>query len=252
MRHVVQDAMESLEHRPRPLSSMLSAADALAFIATLPQNTAEYAAIAAEAGAGAIMVGIDKTDTSLPGLFGSFDLLEDSIDSILATSSIPVGISIGDSRPLIEESWERIVSKPFSFVNMYAHHMPPFVLEDSRIEKLVSVGPGYMLEQVKSLSEIDEVTALEAAIVPPQGKNHIFSALDLATLSALSALSAKPLLARTQKKMGPRDVRSALKTGVRGISLDASALDPGIEAYRDAILTFRAIVTPSAIPEPQP
>src|SRR5579863_2715470 len=193
--------MESLEHQPRPLASLVSGAVAVAIIATLPQNNTEYASTAVEAGAHAIMVGIDKTDTSLPGLFGSFDLMEDSIDSILSTTTVPVGISIGDSRPLIEENWERIVSKPFSFVNMFAHHMPPFVLEDDRVEKFVSVGSGYMLEQVKSISEIDTVTALEAAIVAPQGRNHIFSALDLATLSVLADHSSKPLLLRTKKKM---------------------------------------------------
>jgi hypothetical protein len=243
--------MESLEHRPRPLASLISGADAVALIATLPQNSTEYAIAAAQAGADSIMVGIDKTDISLPGLFGSFDLMEDSIDSILGTAGLPVGISIGDSRPLIEENWERIVSKPFSFVNMYAHHMPPFVLEDDRVEKLVSIGPGYMLEQVKSISEIDGVTALEAAIVAPQGRNHIFSALDLATLGVLASLSAKPLLMRTQKKMGVRDVRSVMLAGLRGISVDAAALDPGIEAYRDAITTFRSQVIPSARAQPQ-
>ncbi len=191
--------MESLEHQPRPLASLVSGADAVAVIASLPQNNGEYADVAAQAGANAIMLGIDKTDTSLPGLFGSFDLMEDSIDSILGTASVPVGISIGDSRPLIEENWERIVSKPFSFVNMFAHHMPPFVLEDTRVEKLISIGPGYMLEQVKSLSELDGVTALEAAIVAPQGRNHIFSALDVATLGVLASISSRPLIVRTRR-----------------------------------------------------
>lgn len=220
-------------------------------MAVLPQNSNEYASVAAQAGADAIMLGIDKTDTSLPGLFGSFDLMEDSIDSILSAASVPVGISIGDSRPLIEENWERIVSKPFSFVNMYAHHMPPFVLEDSRVDKLVSIGPGYMLEQVKSISETDGVTALEAAIVAPQGRNHIFSALDLATLGVLASLSAKPLLMRTQKKMSPRDVRSVMRLGLKGVSLDAAVLEPGIEAYRDAVTTFRSQVIPTARTQPQ-
>jgi len=242
--------MESLEHKPRGLASLVSRADAVALIAILPQNNSEYASAAAQAGADLIMVGIDKTDNSLPGLFGSFDLMEDSIDSILSTASVPVGISIGDSRPLIEENWERIVSKPFSVVNMYAHHMPPFVLEDSRIEKLVSIGPGYMLEQVKSISELDGVAALEAAIVAPQGRSHVFSALDLATLGVLASLSCKPLLMRTQKKMGAGDIRSVVRSGLRGISVDAAALEPGIEAYRDAITTYRSQVS-STVSAPQ-
>lgn len=232
--------MESLERQPRRLSDVLKAEPGL--LAVLPQNTVEFSYAAALAGADGVVVGIDKTETSLPGLFGSFDLMQDSVDGILSTSSTSVGISIGDSRPLTREEWERIVSRPFGFVNMYAHHMPPFVLHDSRIEKFVSVGPGYMLEQVKSISEIEGVTALEAAIVPPQGRAHIFNALDLATLRVLASISAKPVYVRTQKRMTPDDVASALAVGLSGVCFDPAPYDSGIEAYRDAISTFSASV----------
>jgi hypothetical protein len=220
-------------------------------VASLPSNTVEFASAAVEAGADAIMVGIDKTDTTLPGLFGSLDLMEESINSILSTASVPVGISIGDSRPLIEENWERIVSKPFSFVNMFAHHMPPFVLEDSRIDKLVSIGAGYMLEQVKGMSELDGVTALEAAIVAPQGRNHIFSTLDLATLSVISRISSRPVVVKTQKRMTARDVASVMRSGLHGVSVDAGSIEPGVEAFKDTILTFRSQVTFSVRTQPQ-
>src|SRR5271157_3996504 len=149
--------MESLETEVRGLSRLLNQAQA-PLMAILPHNTSEYAEAAQQGGADAMILGIDKTESMFPGLFGSFDLQEDSILGIVSTSSIPVGISIGDSRPLTPDGWERIVSKPFSFVNMFAHHMPPFVLSDTRIDKLVSIGSGYMLEQVKSISEIDGVT----------------------------------------------------------------------------------------------
>jgi hypothetical protein len=190
-----------------------------------------------------MVLGIDKTESMFPGLFGSFDLQEDSIMGIVSTSSIPVGISIGDSRPLTSDSWDRIISKPFSFVNMYAHHMPPFVLSDTRIDKLVSIGPGYMVEQIRSLSEMDQVAALEAAIVSPQGATHVFSVLDLSTLHMISKLSSKPVILRAQKRLDPGDFRSIAEAGLRGISLDPSALEPGVEAYRDAITTFRSRVT---------
>jgi len=237
--------MESLEARPRPFAGLVARTEP-GLVAVLPENSVEYAYAAASAGAHAVMVGIDKTETHLPGLFGSFDLVEDSVSAILGTSSVPVGISIGDSRPLLRENWERIVSKGFSFVNMYAHHMPSFVLDDDRVEKLVSVGPGYMVEQVKSISEFKQVTALDAAIVPLQGRTHIFNALDLATLRVLAAISSKPVFVRTQKKMTYGDVASALSAGLRGVCLDPAAFDSGIEAYRDAVATFSAKVNQPA------
>lgn len=230
-------AMESLEIEVRGLSKILNRAD-FPRIAILPHNNDDYARAAQEAGASALVIGIDKTETMFPGLFGSFDLQEDSINSILTTSSIPVGISIGDSRPLTPEGWERIVSKPFAFVNMYAHHMPPFVLRDNRMEKLVSIGAGYMLEQIKSISEMDEVQALEAALVSAQGKNYVFSVLDLSTLRMIARLSAKPVILRAQKRLDPQDIATIALEGMKGVTLDPSAFEPGVEAYRDAISTY--------------
>jgi len=228
--------MESLETGVRGLSRLLEPARAAPpLLAILPHNTAEYAVAAEVAGADGIVLGIDKTESTFPGLFGSFDLQEDSISSIISTSSIPVGISIGDSRPLTRESWERIAGKNFGFVNMYAHHMPPFVLQDARIEKLVSIGPGYMVEQIRNLSEMDGILALEAAIVSAQGMNHIFSLLDLATLRMISKLSVKPVLLRTQKRIEPEDVGTIIEAGLKGISFDPSSAEPGVEAYRDAV-----------------
>jgi hypothetical protein len=93
---------------------------------------------------------------------------------------------------------------------------------------------------------MEGVVALESAIVAPQGRSHVFSALDLATLGVLARLCAKPLLIRTQKKMSAVDIQSAVRAGVRGISVDAAALEPGIEAYRDALTTYRSQVIPSA------
>jgi hypothetical protein len=232
--------MESLETEVRGLSRLLDPAGAEPpLIAILPHNNAEYALAAEVAGADAIVLGIDKTESTFPGLFGSFDLQEDSISGIISSSSIPVGISIGDSRPLTRENWERIVAKKFSFVNMYAHHMPPFVLQDARMEKLVTIGPGYMVEQIRNLSEMDGVFALEAAIVSAQGMNHVFSVLDLATLRMIAKLSVKPVILRTQKRIEVEDMGTIFDAGLRGISLDPSSMEPGIEAYRDAVSTFR-------------
>ncbi len=233
--------MDSLETGVRGLSSLLDQARAsVPVLAILPHNNAEYAVAAETAGADAMLIGIDKTESTFPGLFGSFDLQEDSISSIISSSSIPVGISIGDSRPLTRDNWERIVAKRFSFVNMYAHHMPPFVLDDQRMQKLVTIGPGYMVEQIRNLSEMEGVYALEAAIVSPQGMNHIFSVLDLATLRMIARLSTKPVLLRTQKRVEPEDVPIVTSAGLKGISFDPSSIEPGIEAYRDAISTLRA------------
>ena len=153
-------------------------------MAILPHNTLEYAEAAQQGGADAMILGIDKTESVFPGLFGSFDLQEDSILGIVSTSSIPVGLSIGDSSTA---DARRLGTDNQQAVQLREHvrspHAAPFVLSDGRIDKLVSIGAGYMVEQIKSLSEMDQVKALEAAIVSPQGATHVFSVLDLSTLT---------------------------------------------------------------------
>ncbi len=226
--------MESLERALNPFDS----ANGATLIATLPHNSMEYAVAAQEAGVAALVVGIEKTELAFPGLFAGFDTQERTIQEILSTVSTPVGISIGEARPLVRETWERIVEKSFSFVNMYAHQMPLFVLNDNRIKKFVSIGPGYMLEQVRVISEMEQVVAVEAAIVSSQAKLYPFGLLDLSTLSLISKLTTKPVFLRTQKKVVPGDIPLILKTGVRGLTLDPSILEPGLEEYRDAVRGF--------------
>ena len=183
-------------------------------------------------------MGIDKTELAFPGLFAGLETQEQSIREILSTLSIPVGVSIGEARPLSREGWESVVSLPFKFVNMYAHQMPLFVHEDGRIDKFVSIGPGYMLEQVKTIAEMEQVVALEAAIVSSQAKLYPFGLLDLSTITLISRLTPKPVFLRTQKRVTPGDMQLILKTGVRGITLDPSILEPGIEEYRDGVRGF--------------
>ncbi len=183
-------------------------------------------------------MGIEKTELAFPGLFAGLDTQEQTIREILSTLSIPVGVSIGEARPLSREAWESVVSLPFRFVNMFAHQMPLFVLDDGRIDKLVSIGPGYMLEQVKTIAEMAQVVALEAAIVSSQAKLYPFGLLDLSTITLISRLTTKPVFLRTQKRVNPRDMPLILKTGVRGITLDPSILEPGIEEYRDGVRGF--------------
>ncbi len=51
--------------------------------------------------------------------------------------------------------------------------------------------------------------------------------------------------------MNARDVSSVMRSGARGISVDAASLEQGVEAYRDAISTFRSQVTPSVSSQPR-
>ncbi len=207
-------------------------------IASLPKNSTSLAVQAVEGGADAVMLNVDGDESSSPSHFGSYDLHDAYINDVISTVSIPCGLFIGGARLVTEDYWERIMSSAFSFVEMYAHQMPTFILSDRRIKKVSAIASGYILEQVKQLSEMDGVEAVDVATVPHQHRGAPFSVLDYATLGVIAKLSAKPVLLRTQKKLTRGDIASILQLGVKGLIVDPCVLSGTDEAYKEEITSF--------------
>ena len=226
--------MESAEMLRRPLE-VAKGEGSYSVIASLPKNSTSLATQAVEGGADAVMLNIEGDEAASPNHFGSYDLHEAYINDVMSTTSVPCGLFIGGARLLTEEYWERMMSSPFSFVEMYAHQMPTFVLSDSRVKKVTAISTGYILEQVKRLSEIEGVEAIDVATVPHQYRGAPFSVLDYATLGVITNLSAKPVLLRTQKKMTSTDIRNVVALGVKGLIVDPCILSGADEAYKDEV-----------------
>jgi hypothetical protein len=207
-------------------------------IASLPKNSTSLAVQAVEGGADAVMLNIDGDDGSSPNHFGGYDLHDAYINDVISTVSVPCGIFIGGARLLTEEYWERIMSSAFSFVEMYAHQMPTFVLSDPRVKKVSAISTGYILEQVRQLSVMEGIEAIDVATVPHQMRGAPFSVLDYATLGVISNLSAKPVFLRTQKRVTRSDIDKVVELGVRALVLDPAILSGTDEAYKDEVASL--------------
>lgn len=229
--------MESAAHTVRALN-VSPQGKKYSVIASLPKNSTSLAVQAEESGVDAVLLNVDGEDPSCPGHYGSYDLHDVYINDVLSTVNLPCGIFVGGAKPLTEEYWERIMSSPFTFVEMYAHLMPLFVLSDSRVKKVVAVSAGYVIEQVRQLSLMDGVEAVDAATVPQQLKNTPFSVFDYATVGLLAGLSQKALLLRTQKRMTRMDVAKVVELGVKGLVVDPCILSGTDEAYRHELASL--------------
>jgi hypothetical protein len=225
--------MESVPELRRPLEVMT--ARQYSVLASLPKNSTSLAVQAEEAGADAVLLNIDGDESSSPSHFGSYDLHDAYINDVISTVSIPCGISIGGAKAVTDEYWERVMSSRFSFVEMFAHQMPTFVLSDQRVKKLTAIATGYILEQVRQLSLMDGVEALDVATVPAQSRGAPFSLLDFATLGVITNLSAKPVLLRTQKRLSRQDIDLVVGLGVKGLVVDPCILSGTDEAYKDEL-----------------
>ena len=226
--------MESAEQTRRPLEVPPQGGE-YTLIASLPKNSTSLALQAVDGGADAVMLNIDGDEGSAPSHFGSYDLHDVYINDVISTVSVPCGLFVGGARLLTEEYWEKIMSSSFSFVEMYAHQMPTFVLSDARVKKFTAVSTGYILEQVRQLSGIDGVEAIDVATVPLQSRGGPFSVLDYATLKVIAGLSTKPVLLRTQKRLTRDDISKVVAAGARGLVVDPCILSGTDEAYKDEI-----------------
>jgi hypothetical protein len=199
-----------------PILDPLRHKEDFVILGDLGANSAELAVACEEAGASGVVLHLNETPSH--GLrFGGLEIELDSLKECLSILRIPAGISIGDSRPLLREEWETCVALGFSFVNMFAHHMPTFVWKDERIAKFVSIASGYILEQVKAISEFPEVEGLVSCLTPATGYGLSLNLFDVATLRLISGLSKKPVLYSAQRKIRPEDISILFEQGCRGL-----------------------------------
>ena len=215
-----------------------SARERLLVLADLHANSAQYSIAAEEAGTDAVVLHLNQ-DAPGGARFGGMDLEEDSIKDALSVIKIPAGISIGDGRALLATDWDRILDLGFSFVNMYAHHMPSFVWSDSRISKAVSIGPGYILEQVRALSEFPETSVLVAALTPTQGIGLPLTLFDIATISLITKLSSKPVLVPTQRSITMNDLGLLKNLGCRGLLISNVIYGESVDSCKDTFARYR-------------
>jgi len=237
--------METAAQLRRPLDVLATGRD-YSIVADLPKNTTGLAVQAEEAGADAILMNIDGEEGGRAGHFGSYELHDTYINDVISTVSVPCGILIGGARLMTEEYWERVMSSQFGFVEMLAHQMPLFMLNDSRLKKVVAITTGYILEQVRQISQTEGVEAIDAATVAPQARGTPFSVLDYATLAVVVGLSSKPVLLRTQKKLTREDLVKVMAVGVKGLVVDPCVLSGAEEAYKEELMQFRPPAPASA------
>lgn len=201
-------------------------------------NSKDFAIACEEAGADFVLFHLNQ-DVGGGVRFAGLEIEEDSIKDSLSVLKIPSGISIGDTRTLLQDDWELIANLGFNFVNMFAHQLPTFVWNDQRLAKIVSIGPGYILEQVRALSEFESVSGIVAALTPNQGAGLPFTLLDGTTLKLVTNLATKPVFVPTQRYIPPSDLKLLKGLGCKGLLLSSTVYGDNLATCKEKIGHYR-------------
>lgn len=210
-------------------------------ISNLYTNSLQLASASEEGGADAIEVNLNLEEGGTGVRYGTIDLEEHAITEIVGSVKVPVGVRIGDTPMIGREEWEKIVSTGVDYVKMMAHHMPSFIYNDERVCKIVSVGSGYVLEQVEILAHDGRVSAIEAAIISPQVFRLPLTLLDITTYALITRRSSKPVVVPSQKYIEPQDLRVLKKVGVEGLVVNYTITGTQPLSYSEILQEYRKV-----------
>jgi hypothetical protein len=210
-------------------------------ISNLYTNSLQLASASEEGGADAIELILNFEETGTGVRYGTIDLEEHAISEIIGSVKVPVGVRIGDAPMIRREEWEKIVSTGIDYVKMMAHHMSSFIYNDERVCKIISVGSGYVLEQVEILAHDGRVSAIEAAIISPQVFRLPLTLLDITTYALITRRASKPVIVPSQKYIEPNDLRILKKIGVEGLVINYTIIGTNPLGYAEILQEYKRV-----------
>ena len=205
-------------------------------IVSLPRNDVELACAAFDHGIDAIKVHTNVHHRASGTYFGTWTEERPIIEKILAFSKGPVGILPGGETTMTPAEMNQAISCGIDFFDIYDFHMPSWMF-DLPIGKMVAVGQGYTLDDVRALDHLG-MDYLEASIIPGNAYRQTLVAKDLESYSLLSAATSKPVLVPSQKALRPEDLCMLSRIGIRGVVLGTIAIGDTPQEFLNRLPAF--------------
>ncbi|QQO11173.1 hypothetical protein [Breznakiella homolactica] len=200
----------------------LIGANKFSLVVSLPANNLDLAKAALAGGAQAVKVHMNVWHRASGNTFGSFRENRKFMEELIAIAGqVPVGLVPGGEDAFINrEEMLELESMGLQFFSSYAHHLPPFMMESTKLGKMVAIDYTYTqntLDAVKA-SAID---VLEASIMPGDQYGKPLNYSDVLRYSDVAAKTGKPVLVPTQKKVLPSEIRTLRDAGCKAVMIGA-------------------------------
>lgn len=190
-------------------------------IVSLPSNEWDVYEAAVAGGADAVKMHIHVEHRASGNRFGSLEENIEIIRRATENASVPVGMVAGDALEKINKDLvNRLIELNVDFISLYAHHSPPWLLSESRIDKMLAASNEYSFDQSVSVASL-QIDMFEASIMPPNDYGTPLSAYDLAAYRRLAQGMEKPIIVPTQKQVHVDDVAPLMATGIKGLMIGA-------------------------------
>ncbi len=192
----------------------------MTLIVSLTENNSHLALKLENAGAHAVKVHLNCIHRASKTDFRSWNEERESIGSIPANLSIPVGIVPGAETTSTLEEMREITDAGFDFLDIFSHHMPPEYYDIKELTKVTAVDYRFDLSRAYMLKELG-TEVFESSIIPPQEYGMPLTADDIVKYKTLISGVAAPVFIPTQRKVKPEQVRYLHDAGASGIAIGA-------------------------------
>jgi hypothetical protein len=210
-------------------------------IVSLPDNSPDLARAAADGGAHALKTHINVHHDASGTHFGSLKEERLRLEAIRAAVDLPIGIVPGIVHPIRRDEVEALAGMDFDFVDTFAHCFPSWLLNMTRMTRVMAIDSTYSPAAAAGLAAIG-MEVLEAAVIPHSEYGQPLTAADLASYRRLAQAVPTPIILPSQRKLEPEDVARIVGVGINGVMIGAivTGLDaPGMEA---ATRSFRTAI----------
>ncbi len=209
-------------------------------LVSLPRNSADFAKAAEDGGAHGIKVHLNVKHRASKTFFGTFAQERKSIEKILKSVRVPVGVMPGADDVAAEEEMRALQNMGISFFDIYIHHAPTYLLR-SPLYKMFAIDcfDTDALRDVHELKALRAVDAVEASIVNPADYGKKLNARDICHYSALARYTKLPVVVPTQKAIRPGEVKVLYNSGMRMLMVGAVVTGKELKGYAQKVRMFR-------------
>jgi len=211
----------------------------MTLLVSLPENNYEFAKIAWESGADLIKVHINVFHTASQNNFGTIESEYKTFTKILKDSPIPVGIVIGNSVELAEESLNRVIDMGFDFISLYGFDMPPILGINRSIETMYAINHTYSLEEIKYTANQNSFDCLEMSVLPSEKYGTRLNLRNLLKYKAIKESVNVPVVLPTQHLIKEEDIKELYWAGIDGLMIGAIVTSKNLAKFKETIMRFR-------------
>ncbi|MBQ4451616.1 MAG: hypothetical protein II912_04510 [Clostridia bacterium] len=213
----------------------------LVLIMSLPLNRPELCRAAFAAGADAVKVHMNVVHHASGTHFGSLREERPAFEEMLSSAPGPMGIVLGGSLPNAEKDAREVLSLPFAFHSLYAHHVPAwFLFNGTPLQAACDCT--YAPWEIRRMRAALGAELVEASIVPPDEYGQPLSMRDLIRYRTVAEETDVPVVVPTQRAIRCEDVKNLMAAGVKGLMIGAvvtgreeSTIVRAVESFRKAI-----------------